>query len=176
MTTYSADYCPYCGTALTARHVEGRDRRYCPDCERVIWRNPVPTAGLAVVGDEGVLLTKRTVEPGFGDWVVPGGHLEHEEAPEAAATRELAEETGLRANPDDIVLLDTFTAEPFPGKRIVSIGYAVRATDVAGTPEAGDEVSAVAWFAPAEFEAADGTFLSGHDERVLAAWTWFEGV
>ncbi|MFW5903491.1 MAG: NUDIX hydrolase [Halolamina sp.] len=174
MTTYAADFCPYCGTALTTRHLDGRDRRYCRDCERVIWRNPVPTAGLAVVGERGVLLTKRTVEPGVGTWVVPGGHLEHDETPEAAATRELMEETGLRADPADLVLLDTFTAEPFDGKRIVSIGHVVGATDVAGTPENGDEVAAVEWFTPAEFEASDGTFLSGHEARFRAAWAWFE--
>lgn len=174
MTTYSADYCPYCPAALTTRHVDGRDRQYCPDCERVIWRNPVPTAGLAVVGESGVLLTKRAVEPGLGKWAVPGGHLEHEETPEAAAVRELEEETGLRADRDDLVPLDTFTAEPFEGKRIVSIGYVVRAGDVAETPAAGDEVSAVRWFTPSEFEASGGTFLAHHDERFRRAWTWYE--
>lgn len=175
MTTYPADYCPNCGTELTDRRVDGRDRQFCPDCKRVIWRNPVPTAGVAVVDESGVLLTKRTVEPGRSRWVVPGGHLEHEESPAAAAVRELAEETGLRARPEDLVLLDTFTAKPFEGKRIVSIGYVVRADAVAGTPATSEEVSAVEWFTPAEFEAFEGRFLPPHGERFRRAWKWYVG-
>jgi ADP-ribose pyrophosphatase YjhB (NUDIX family) len=175
MITYDPDFCPYCGRALTDRRVDGRDRRFCPDCERVVWRNPVPTTSLAVVGEEGVLLARRTIEPGAGTWGLPGGHLEHDETPEGAAVRELAEETGLRADPDDLVLLDTVTAEPFDGKRIVSIGYVVRAEDVDGTPEAGEETSAVGWFTPAEFEASDGRFFSHHGQRARRSWRWFDG-
>lgn len=174
MTTFRAEYCPYCGAGLTERQVEGRNRQYCRACERVIWRNPVPGAGLAVVGERGVLLTKRSIEPGVGEWAIPGGHLEHEEAPAAAAVRELSEETGLRADRDDLVLLDTFTTESIDDKRIVSIGYVVHAGDVAGSPTAGDEVSAVEWFTPSEFEAFDGAFLSPHDDRFRKAWTWYE--
>jgi ADP-ribose pyrophosphatase YjhB (NUDIX family) len=174
MTTYRAEYCPYCGTALTSRHVDGRDRQYCPKCDRVVWRNPVPTAGVAVVDESGVLLTRRTVEPGVGQWVVPGGHLEHDESPREAAVRELAEEVGLRANPEDLVLLDTFAAEPFDGKRIVSIGYVVHAGDVDGDPKPGAEVREVGWFTPRTFDRSDGAFLPPHEERFRRAWAWFD--
>lgn len=170
MTTFAADFCPYCGVELANRDIEGRDRQYCESCERVVWRNPVPTAGLAVVSDEGVLLTRRTVEPGVGTWVVPGGHLEFDESPEAAAVRELREETGVRADPDDLELFDTFTASPFEGKRIVSIGYAVRREDTAGDPAPGHEVSEVEWFTPESFAERGGTFLDSHDRRFEKAW------
>lgn len=173
MTTYPAEFCPHCGTKLTTRDIEERERQYCETCERVIWRNPVPTAGVAVVSEEGVLLTERAVEPGVGEWAVPGGHLEFEESPAAGAARELREETGLRVAPDDLTLLDTFAVSPFEGKRVVSIGFAVRREDTEGDPEAGPEASAVGWFTPESFAASDCEFLPPHGERFRRAWAWF---
>jgi ADP-ribose pyrophosphatase YjhB (NUDIX family) len=143
VTTYPAEFCPHCGSELTAREIEGRERQFCADCDRVVWRNPVPTAGVAVVSDRGILLTERAVEPGVGEWTVPGGHLELEESPREGAARELREETGVRADPDDLTLLDTFSAAPFEGKHIVSVGFAVRREDTAGDPRPGPEVAAV---------------------------------
>ncbi|WP_158058451.1 NUDIX hydrolase [Halorussus halophilus] len=170
MTTFPANFCPDCATPLTDREIEGRERQYCDACDRVVWRNPVPTAGVAVVGDDGVLLTERAVEPGVGKWAVPGGHLEVDESPEEAAVRELREETGVEADPDALELLDTFTAEPFDGKRIVSIGFVVKYDDIDGAPHAGPEVSSVGWFTPDSFAAFDGVFLPPHDRRFERAW------
>ncbi|QFP78450.1 NUDIX domain-containing protein [Deinococcus sp. AJ005] len=49
-------------------------------------------AGVAVLKDEAILLIRRRDN---SLWDVPGGGLESGETPEAAARRELAEETGL---------------------------------------------------------------------------------
>ncbi|WP_132058932.1 NUDIX domain-containing protein [Halorussus amylolyticus] len=173
MTTRSADFCPYCGTELAHRKIDGRDRQYCESCERVVWRNPVPTAGVAVVSDAGVLLTRRAIEPGVGDWAVPGGHLELDESPAAAAVRELREETGVRVAPEDVTLLDTFAADGAGGKRIVSVGFAVRREDTTGDPEPRSEVSEVRWFTPESFAETDAAFLPPHRERFERAWKWF---
>lgn len=170
MTTYPENFCPHCGTELSTREIEGRERQFCPDCERIVWRNPAPTAGVAVVGSEGVLLTERAVEPGIGEWTVPGGHLELEESPRDGAVRELHEETGVGADPADVTLLDTFSATPFEGKHIVSIGFAVLFEDTAGEPRAGPEVAAVDWFTPESFAASDAEFHPPHGERFEKAW------
>lgn len=57
----------------------------------------VACAGAVVRDGRGrVLLIRRGTEPGLGLWSVPGGRVEPGESPEAAAVREVAEETGLR--------------------------------------------------------------------------------
>ena len=59
----------------------------------------IPRVGVGVcVMEKGkVLLGKRKGAHGVGQWSFPGGHLEFGETLEACATRELAEETGLKA-------------------------------------------------------------------------------
>lgn len=59
-----------------------------------------PEVGVAVIvqNERGqILLGKRKHSFGDGMWQNPGGHLEFGESPEAAALRELKEETGLIA-------------------------------------------------------------------------------
>ncbi|HSP56131.1 MAG TPA: NUDIX domain-containing protein [Dehalococcoidia bacterium] len=51
------------------------------------------SAGGIVFRDGQVLLLQRT----GGEWVMPKGHIEAGESPEAAAMREVLEETGLTA-------------------------------------------------------------------------------
>jgi len=56
---------------------------------------PVPAVGAIVFRRSDVLLVKRASEPNRGRWSVPGGALEAGETVEAAAVREVLEETGL---------------------------------------------------------------------------------
>lgn len=168
MTTFPATYCPDCGTALDERRVEDRDRRYCPDCERVIWHTPVPGAGVAVVGDDGVLCTRRGIDPGRGDWAVPGGHMEAGETPAETAARELREETGLRVDPDALRLVDTHAPSFESGKHMVVLDHAVPISAAGGAVRAGDEVSETAWFGPDDLGAGE-RFLPGHESIVATA-------
>lgn len=53
--------------------------------------------GVVVIHGENILMGKRKNTHGEGLWAFPGGHLELGESVEDCATRELAEETGLKA-------------------------------------------------------------------------------
>ena len=60
---------------------------------------PVPAVSVALVRGDRVLLVKRGLPPSRGLYAFPGGRVEPGETLEAAARRELFEETGLQAGP-----------------------------------------------------------------------------
>ncbi len=63
-----------------------------------------------VVRDDAVLLTRNSTRgPHPGLWNLPGGGIEHGEAPADAVVREVAEETGLACKVGDIVTVDNTT-------------------------------------------------------------------
>jgi ADP-ribose pyrophosphatase YjhB (NUDIX family) len=57
---------------------------------------PLVGIGVAVLRGDAVLLARRGRPPAMGAWSLPGGAQKLGESVEAAARRELAEETGLR--------------------------------------------------------------------------------
>lgn len=98
MVAVELHYCHQCGAALGGVEIDGRERAYCPDCDRVLFRNAVPSSGVLVRDDDRVLLIERA--PRVSEtWAIPGGHPEYDEEPAVGAARELEEETGLRVDP-----------------------------------------------------------------------------
>jgi 8-oxo-dGTP diphosphatase len=73
-------------------------------------------------GELKILLIQRALEPFKGRWALPGGFVRVEETLDAAARRELAEETGLR----DVFLEQLYTVgtvDRDPRERVVSVAY-----------------------------------------------------
>lgn len=65
---------------------------------------PWPKLGVsACVWRDGKVLLVERAKPPVGIWAFPGGHLEPGESLEAAAARELQEETGLTARIDGLL-------------------------------------------------------------------------
>ncbi|WP_284014381.1 NUDIX hydrolase [Halobaculum litoreum] len=166
MITVVGDYCPLCGKELGRRTAEGRERRYCPSCDRIVWRNSKPVASVVVRDGDRVLLGRRAVDPHRGRWGTPGGNLEHDESPAVGAARELCEETGVRVAPADLTLFSVdHTVKP--DRSVVGIRFVVDRSSTAGDPAAGDETSAVRFDTVAGFEADGG--VSPWDRDLLAA-------
>ena len=106
MTRVLHSHCSYCGQPFAA---DGWPRP-CAACGSISYCNPKPVTCLVQpVGDGGLLVVKRGIEPQLGRWCLPGGYLDHCESWRSAAARELFEEAGVRTDPDGLVLLDAVT-------------------------------------------------------------------
>lgn len=94
--------CPVCSGALQTVVDEPGAQPHLEclgECKRPWYANPKPTANILLEHpDNGkLLLVKRGREPYKDCWDIPGGFVEEGEEGEAAALRELFEETGLHA-------------------------------------------------------------------------------
>ena len=140
--TRIANYCAVCGRSLERRHLSGRTRPYCPRCDAPVYFDPKVAVVVFIESDERVLLIQRAVDPGRGQWALPAGFVDHDEAPEAAARRETLEETGFQVRIDKLLAV-------FPKRDhgLADIIIAYSATVIGGAAQAGDDAAAVGFFA-----------------------------
>jgi 8-oxo-dGTP diphosphatase len=118
-------------------------RKYTYDYPR-----PSVTVDIVIVTQERnprVLLIRRKHEPFEGMWALPGGFVDEDEALDAAARRELQEETGIQA--EHLEQLHTF-GDPGrdPRGHTISVVYLARLEAAQVKPHAGDDAAAVDWF------------------------------
>lgn len=100
------NYCSRCGRELRFGQIPGEDRERlgCPACGFIAYVNPRLVVTTLPLDEQGrLILLRRGIEPGRGDWAQPGGFLEVDETVSEAAIRETLEETGLIVEPGEIV-------------------------------------------------------------------------
>ena len=73
-----------------------------------------------VDGRTGLVVVRRDIEPFRGEIALPGGFIETGESWREAAVRELREETGLIAKPDEVWLFDVYSS--FNGRSLLIFG------------------------------------------------------
>jgi 8-oxo-dGTP diphosphatase len=107
---------------------------------------------------EHVLLIQRKREPFAGLWAIPGGFMDMDETLEAAAARELLEETGLHAR--SLKQVHSFSAvDRDPRGRTISVAFLVT-VEPGEQPRAADDARQASWFPletlpPLAFDHAD---------------------
>lgn len=92
-----------------------------------------------------LLLIRRKNHPCIGQWAIPGGFVNPDESLEAAAARELKEETGL----EDISMEQLYTwgnVKRDPRTRVISVSYMAAVLKNQLNPEAGDDAAEACWF------------------------------
>ena len=161
MVNEPPDYCPHCGGQLVG--VDEPTVQRCEDCEEYVFYNPVPSARVAVLDEDSMLLVTRP----DGKWISPGGKVEVGTDPDEHAALELEEETSLVVDSADLVLFDTATYVITETQHTVGIRFAVDYADVSGEIEAGSDAGAARFWTAEELAATDEPTL---DEALFRTW------
>ena len=122
-----AHYCIRCGSELEPRNIDGRELEACPNDDFVLWQDPKVASAVIVEADGGVVLGRRSIEPGYGLWCLPGGFVNHDEHPAEAAVRECAEE--ICAAVELTSLVGVYHVSKQDAHSIVGVAYSARLVD-----------------------------------------------
>ena len=109
-------FCPRCGAGLARRRLKPGEpeRLACAGCGFIFFLDPKLAAGTICPLDGGIVLVRRSIEPAYGKWVIPGGYVDRGEAVAAAAIRETREEASLEVAVRELVSAAAFTTrQPF---------------------------------------------------------------
>lgn len=130
------NFCSSCGSTISEKKIDGRNRGFCTECGYIVYENPLPVAAAIVCNKQDeVLLVRRANHPMRGMWCLPCGFAENDEEIEEAALRELKEETGLTG--DLCRLIDVSNSCNFFYGNLLMVTYLIESYQ--GKLQAGDD-------------------------------------
>jgi 8-oxo-dGTP diphosphatase len=135
-------FCPQCGGTLDRRLLKATEpeRLVCRACGFVFYIDPKIAVGTIIRSLSGrIVLVRRSIDPGYGKWVFPGGYVDRGEPLTAAAIREAREECGLDVRLDGLVNIYSYA-----GRTPVIVVYA--GTAIGGTLAVDEECLEAAEF------------------------------
>lgn len=138
-------FCVNCGAPLVPKVFEGRELEACPEDDFVLWRDPKVAAAMIVEVGGGIVLGRRSIEPGYGLWCLPGGFVNDDEDPASAAIRECREEIGAAVEVTE--LLGVYHVPKTTASSIIGIAYRGRLKS-GETLSSGTEMLEVGVFRP----------------------------
>jgi ADP-ribose pyrophosphatase YjhB (NUDIX family) len=130
-------YCVNCGRSLVTKVIEGREVEACPIDSFILWHDPKVATAVVVEVEGGIVLGRRAIEPGYGLWCLPGGFVNDDEDPAAAAARECLEEIGVHVEMTGLIGVYHIAKTTAPS--MIGIAYRGRIIDGAH-PIAGTEM------------------------------------
>jgi len=165
------NYCSGCGAKVSLQRISGdeRERFVCDDCGTTHYQNPlVLVAAYVCVGSE-ILWIRRGIAPAVGKWAMPGGYMESDETPEAAACRELLEETGVEVRAEDMTLVSVSSILNMAQTHLVFRCHLHEKPTCYVTQEA----SEIGWFSQDDLPWADLAF-PGIEPHVRQTYEWLD--
>ena len=107
-----------------------------------MYKNPTPTVDVVVWNENSIILIRRGKDPFKGKWALPGGFVDFGESVEAAALREVKEETGLTIAIRAILGVYS-AADRDPRTHTMSTVFI--AESIGGSPIGGDDAALAKW-------------------------------
>ena len=117
-----------------------------PKKQNVYPDHPRVAVGAVVFKDNEVLLVRRAQPPSQDIWAIPGGRVEIGETLQAAAEREILEETGVKIRAGEPVFTFDYIERDEGGR--VQFHYIIvdlMADYISGEPYAGDDAADARW-------------------------------
>ncbi len=138
-------YCPFCANPVVEELRFNALRPVCSACEFVQFLDPKVAVIALVQHREKVLLIQRAVDPGKGEWSLPGGYMDAGEMPREALQRELQEEVGLRTKIGE--LIEIFPMVNDEGDRIgIVLAFEGEPAGSPDIPYVADDADDAGWF------------------------------